>query len=225
MRESYVEYILADCKYDRIACACTAYVSTNDFIMAAKSGIRKSYILGQGNIVNALRNYLREQAGSTFSVDAQKLYSRCSIKTDYLYRQNENRTDIDYDELFELLVDINWLVASVWIAERKQSTDVQLERNMAVIHTRLRDSLENDFRRRAYWYEEQCSCIEEAGKLRNQFLPGICSNPEVRNYIPMSTYEREETLRQTKNNSIQTLALYYALTATLIKSEKIRRIR
>lgn len=225
MRESYVEYILADCKGDRISCVCKAYVSTNALITAAKSGIRRSYILGQGNIVNALRNYLREHAGSDFSVDAQKLYNRCSIKTDNMYRRNENRTDIDYDELFELLVDINWLVASIWTAEIKQSSDVPLERNMAVIHTLLRDSLENDFRQRAYWYEEQCSCIEESGKLRNQFLPGMCSNPEVQHYIQMSTYEREAVLRQTRNHSVQALALYYALTATLIKSEEIRRMR
>lgn len=224
MRESYVEYILADCKGDRISCVCKAYVSINALITAAKSGIRRSYILGQGNIVNALRTYLREHAGSDFSVDAQKLYNRCSIKTDNMYRRNENRTDIDYDELFELLVEINWIVASIWTAEIKQSSYIPLERNMAVIHTRLRDSLENDFRQRAYWYEEQCSCIEVSGKLRNQFLPGMCSNPEVQHYIQMSTYEREAVLRQTRNHSVQVLALYYALTATLIKSEEIRRM-
>ena len=113
MRESYVEYILADCKGDRISCVCKAYVSINALITAAKSGIRRSYILGQGNIVNALRTYLREHAGSDFSVDAQKLYNRCSIKTDNMYRRNVNRTDIDYDDLFELLVEINWIVASI----------------------------------------------------------------------------------------------------------------
>lgn len=225
MRESYVEYILADCKGDRISSVCAAYDSTDDLIMAAKLGIRKSYILGQGNIVYALRNYLRKQAKIAFSVDARKLYNRCSIRTDYMYHQNENQTDIDYDELFELLVDINWIVGSIWAAERKYSSDVLLERNMAVIHTRLRDALENNFRQRAYWYEEQCSYIEESGKLKNQFLPGLCSNPEIQHYIPMSAYEREDAIRQTINHSVQALALYYALTATLIKSEEIRRMR
>lgn len=225
MRESYVEYILADCKCDRISCVCAAYDSTDDLIMAAKSGIRKSYILGQGNIVYALRNYLRKQKKIVFSVDARKLYNRCLSKTDYMYHQNENRTDIDYDELFELLVDINWLVASICTAERKQSLDVPLERNMAVIYTWLRDALENDFRQQAYWYEEQCCYIEESGKLKNQFFPGLCSSQEIQHYIPMNVYEREDAIKQARNNSVQTMALYYALTATLIKSEKIRRMR
>lgn len=225
MRESYVEYILADCKCDRISCVCAAYDSTDDLIMAAKSGIRKSYILGQGNIVYALRNYLRKQKKIVFSVDARKLYNRCLSKTDYMYHQNENRTDIDYDELFELLVDINWLVASICTAEGKQSLDVPLERNMAVIYTWLRDALENDFRQQAYWYEEQCCYIEESGKLKNQFFPGLCYSQEIQHYIPMNVYEREDAIKQARNNSVQTMALYYALTATLIKSEKIRRMR
>ncbi len=225
MRESYVEYILADCKCDRISCVCAAYDSTDDLIMAAKSGIRKIYILGQGNIVYALRNYLRKQKKIVFSVDARKLYNRCLSKTDYMYHQNENRTDIDYDELFELLVDINWLVASICTAERKQSLDVPLERNMAVIYTWLRDALENDFRQQAYWYEEQCGYIETAGKLKNQLFPGLCFVSDVQQYIQMSADERKEKLEQARNSSVYALALYYALTATLVKSEEIRGMR
>ncbi len=226
MRESYIEYILGDCKGNRISHYCTAYATTDDFIAAAKAGVcGRRYILGQGTIIYAMQNYLDEQRGTVFSEDAKKIYDRCVNRTDCMYRQNRTQTDINYDEMFELLVDVNWLVASIWAAGRKQGVDVPLERNMAVVHTRLPNVLENDFRKQAYWYEEQRGYIEEAGKLKNQLLPGLCFSPEVQQYITMSTDERDKILRQAKDRSVYALALYYALTATLVKSEEIRRMQ
>ena len=226
MRESYVEYILGECKSDRISHYCTAYATADDFIAAAKSGFcGKRYILGQGNIIYALRNYLDERRGTDFSEDAKKLYNRCVSRTDDMFSLNRERKNVNYDELFELLVDVNWLVASIWTAQKKQRVNILLERNIDAIHTRLRNALENDFRQQAYWYEEQCGYIEESGKLRNQLFQGMCSNPEVQQYIPMSADERDKVLRQAKDCSVYALALYYALTATLVKSEEIRRMR
>ena len=226
MRESYVEYILGECKSDRISHYCTAYATSDDLIQAAKSEFcGKRYILGQGNIIYALQNYLDEQRETVFSQDAKKLYNRCVSRTDDMFSLNRDRKNVNYDELFELLVDVNWLVASIWTVQKKQRVNVPLESNIDVIYTRLRNALENDFRQQAYWHEEQCGYIEEAGKLKNQVFPGLCFSPEVQQYIPMSADERDKVLRQAKDNSVYALALYYALTATLVKSEEIRRMR
>lgn len=226
MKENYVEYILADCKGDRISRTCITHAITDAFIMAAKAKFcgQRYIILDQGNIIYALRDYLNEQRESAFSEDAKKLYDRCTSKVDDMFSQKWNRINVSYDELFELLVDINWLVSSIWTAEKKQRVDIPLEKNMEVVHTRLRDALENNFRQQAYRYEEQCGYIEESAKVKNQFFSGLCFDPEVQKYIPLSTYEREELLRQLRDLSVQKMTLYYALTATLIKSEKIRRV-
>ena len=148
-------------------------------------------------------------------IDAKKLLARCQRKI------NENCT---YEELFTVLSDFLWVMASHKALENNRTgliDDGLAERSLVTAWiTEWKQETEN--------VQYDLDCMNEAYNLplSKQIFSGLISNPDVAKYVNRD-YIAYEDFKQRINDCrryiMKRQQLYYAFMATVIYREDLRR--
>ena len=146
MPESYLEYALDICSDFIISKFCLLYKTKIELLNAARKGFNgEKYILGQGLLILGLRDLFSDDGYFIYNKlnnDSKKLYLRCKKSIDNMLEINFRQVDISKEEMFGVLVDVNWLLVSNYIhLKEKQTGKVALREDIASIRIETKNAL------------------------------------------------------------------------------------
>ena len=133
--------------------------------------------------------------------------------------------DVDYDTLFDTLVELNWLLASICYNARIARCELVLLIESSGLTRRWTMKALEDLWLSAEMARNRYMKFEEAASLKCRMLPGLYVDKEVQLML-QDGYSRDDFLNISKEcdeRNIEFRALYYALTATAALSEEYRR--
>lgn len=230
--ESYVEYTLSRCSDTVLLSVCDLFRTKADLISAAQKGFNGTeYILGQGLLVLAAKDFISENGyivSDELGKDANKVLSRFYRNLMDMNAKNRQYFDIDREEMFNVLTDLNWLLSSKYYYVQKQrSGKIDLLISHSMIRIWLKKALNEVLYEAAIYDEERCKQYESAQLTRYQIFSGCYPDQQVRElYAQGYTGSDFKELRaQAHECSIRRMALFYGLTATAERAEEIRIMR
>ena len=190
MADSYFDYVLSKCGLQRIRRVCKRYTTRAQL----QKSVTETWndhpsIIKDADLLYALSDLFQDR--EMFRVcdvvgDSLIIYNRCKdslndIRTNWL-----NKQGLDYDALFNVLVDLCWLLASNAFSERNGSRIVTLLSN----HDQINESLYSflDFLYDAAIKEHNESVYVGEGinaKNEHPFIPALYDNryEESKRYI------------------------------------------
>ena len=130
MAGTYFDYVLSKCRSQGIKRVCERYT--------IRAHLQKSVtetwndhpsILKDGDLLYALRDLFQDREMlqvCDVAGDSMILYTRCKKSLDGIRTSWRNREGLDYDALFNVLVDLCWLLASKAFSERNGYRTVTL---------------------------------------------------------------------------------------------------
>ncbi len=231
LTESYLEYCIENCEDTDIAIFSDIYKTKKDLFNAAKQGFNGcDDILGQGNIIIASKSVLLDEGlvcYENFNRDTRKLYDRFVHNISKLNDDNSKRIDVDKDFLFDTLVDLNWLISSLFkpIAENSVSGEIALIVSYPERCIWLKKAL-NILYNTALRDKETGEHYKEAHSGLYTIFTGAIPYREVKDYIVATNATSSDLIKQERhfyNESIEYMALYYALITTAAVYERIRK--
>ncbi len=232
MVKSYFEYTLEQCSESVIPAVCSLFKTKTKLLEAATKGFNgNDHILGQGWLILAAVDFIAEHGYIGFSEldsDAKKLYARCERNLKEMKQENRNHIDIDREKLFNVLVELNWLLSSKYThIQRRESGLISLLESPSIIRIGLRKGLAEVLYETALYDKGKSEQYGTAQLTRYAFLPGMHPDSQVRDLFAQgyTSSNFKELQEQARECSIQKMALFYGLTATAAKAEQIRRIR
>ena len=229
MINSYVENILSGCRDISFQRVCEVFGSSSEMINDAKKGCgRLSNILDQGYLIPAAL-CLVENSGCfkrmELSGDADIVFNRVDNKLCKMNSEIINHNILIYEDIFNVLVELNWLLASKCFYEEKR-----LIGKIGLINPSKRTLWEKKALK-YYIYDnivflnDRCDQYESAQSLTFQLLPGLHPDSEVRdlykNGCTAFGFKNLQTDAQTE--IIRYRALFYGLTATSVRAYEMRR--
>ena len=231
MVQSYFEYTLKQCDDSVIPDVCIPYKTKSELLKKATTGFNGNrYILGRDRLVSAAAELIAENGYIVISAlgrDAEKLYLRIERNIKEMEKKIWNHIDIDQERLFDILVDLNWLISSIYIHEQRgERGDISLLTSSTTICKGIKKGLSEVLYENALYEQDRSEQYETAQMTRYAFLPGMHPDPQVRDYFGQGyTYSDFKSLQEkARECSIRKMALFYGLTATAAKAEQIRRM-
>lgn len=231
MKESYVEYIISQCSDLVVASVCSRFKTKEELLKAALKGINgRTYILGQWNILSHSFDIVDKSYIDVhrLSYDAKKLHRRIHNNFQIMKNEAKNHCYIDKERLFDALVDLNWLIASYYkYDENEHQEQIPLLDNSLQIRDELKNALDDLFYDDALYFIERSQQYESATKIGYQIFNGLHPDAEVRELYSQgyTGNDFKERKKQALDCGVKNMALYFALTATLARTEQIRRMR
>mgnify|MGYP004614699519 CR=1 FL=1 len=215
------------CQYIISKCAAKVCSPATDGIFRTTKAFLDSYENSQSFLVSArvrdqrilewAAEVVDEQIyeSADLGPDAKKLLSRCQRKV------KEIRT---YEELFTVLSDFLWIMASRKSSENRKTTLIDDSIRERTLATAWITEWEEDIKNAQY----DLDCMNEAEHLpiSKQIFSGLISNPDVakyvnREYISYEDFKQRIVACQTYIMKRQ--QLYYAFMATVIYREDLMR--
>lgn len=231
MVKSYVEYILLDCDDSSVSRVSTRFKTKDEFLSSAMKGFNgKSNILGQGYLINSAVGLAGENgylSSRNLGRDAEKVHLRCTNHLGKMYRENRACTDVDREQMFNVLTDVNWLLSSKYFHDHKNRNGlVTLLESPIMIRIWAKNALEDVLYRTALEAGERSKQYETAQLFRYQISPLFHRDPEVRAMLSQgyAPSDFKELQLKAHDESIEFMALFYGLTATAARAENIRRM-
>lgn len=229
--ESYFEYILAQCSDTVIPRVCFGVKTKEQLISSAQNGFNgEPYILGQHWLISAADDLLSVDGYLTyddFGNDGQKVHIRCKRALDEMLNENWQHIDIDKDRLFDVLVEVNWLLASKhYHVQNQKSGPVLLLGTLASVFLWTKKALNEIVLKNALCEQDRMEQYKTAQLKRYQVFRGCHPDQEVRDFYAQGyTYSDFKELQdQARNSGIRHMALFYGLTATAAFAEELRRM-
>lgn len=232
MAKSYFDYALSQYKTQAINKICKRFQT--------KSGLKKSAIevwkeypsiTDDSELMHDISLFLSRDVvngASDVMDDSLELYNRCETTFEQMNHSWKTSGYINYDALFDCLVDLCWLLASVSFSNRNHNRDIKLLDNRDQIRDSLCLVLESIYVDAIRNHNESVY-ISEGIRAKNEhpFMPTLYKNqyPESEAYI-RSDYTRSELLDAKREHEYQCnyfLTIYYALTATAAFSDDVWR--
>lgn len=232
MADTYFDYVLSKCRSQGIKRVCERYsIRANLQKSVSETWNDHPSIIKDGDLLYALRNLFQDR--EMFRVcdvtgDSLIIYNRCKDSLNDIRTNWRNRQGLDYDALFNVLVDLCWLLASNAFSECNRYSKVTLLSNHEQINESLRSFL--DFLYDAAIKEHNESVyVGEGINAKNEypFIPALYDNryEESMRYIRSDSTcsELQDAKGQYEYWCNYHLALYYGLTATAILADQIYR--
>ena len=232
MTDTYFDYVLSKCKTQRIRRVCERY-STREQLQKSvtETWNDHSSIIKDGELLFALRDLF--QNGKLFRVcnvtgDSLIVFNRCKKSLDDIRTKWCNRGGLDYDALFNMLVELCWLLASNAVSERSGYRNVILLSNHDQLNKSLRSFLDRLYDAALKEYNESVYIGEGiSAKSEHPIIPALYDNryEESMRYIRSDSTrsELQDTKDQYEYWCNYHLALYYGLTATAALADQIYR--
>lgn len=231
MTDSYFEYCIKQCEDMDIVSVCDIYKTKAEILKAAQEGFNGSErILGQVHLIRAASSFLQDNGFVCYENlgrDIKRLYDRFMNNIMELKEINSKCIDVDRETMFNVMIDFNWLLSSLYKAfsERSQSKVALLD-----------SSNERD-----YWFQkavveeiyngalrdkEYSEHFKEAQGFKYSIFTGMIPYKEVNDYLAVAgdSYtglRQQETYYRTE--SVDYMALFFGVIATAALAEKIRR--
>lgn len=223
MAGTYFDYIILQCRTQGVGSVC-AVVSTRKALMGkANSGFNGcNNITADWRLFETVKVCLDNHGiidPNPLSRDALEVYNRCRA---VVFADSS----INYDRFFDLLVDFNWLQASIQNAKNESSRYVDLLSNPIKIRSSLKEYLLGVYND-AIRDSNECVYIGEAIQAKGKIFTGLYpfQYEESRYYasLDFTTSDLESMQQDKKENSHKGMALFFGLTATAALAENIRK--
>ena len=156
------------------------------------------------------------------------IYTRCKESLDDIRTNWRNRKVLDYDALFNVLVDLCWLLASNSFSERNRHSNVALLSNHDQINKSLSSYLDALYNAAINEHNESVYVSEGINaKNEHPIIPTLYDNcyEESMRYIRSDSTrsELQDLKGQYEHWCNYHLSLYYGLTATAALADQIFR--
>ena len=223
MPDTYFESTLSKCRSIVIKDVCSHYSTRNKLMKSVSeewggySRIDKDYELIDA--VDALFKHGELSHFSDFVGDSRIIYSRCRRFISTVREKRLNGESLDYNHLFDGLVNLCWLLSSVYNCKQRFNNSVCLLRDPGQIRESIKTYLD-DTRKIAIDEHNETIYITEGinAKKEHPWFPALYDNkyPRSAYYIQSgwTTQDLEDRKRNLKRECSLNLALYYGLTAT-----------
>ena len=223
MADTYFDYVLSQCRTQGIGSICKVFPTRKALMEKANSGFNGcNNITADWRLFEIVKICLGNHEiidPNALGRDALEIYNRCRAVA-------FSNGSINYEQFFDLLVDFNWLQASIQNAKNESSKYVDLLSNPVKIRSSLKEYL-LDVYYDAVRDSNECIYIHEAIQAKRKFLPGLYSfkYEESRYYISpdFMTSDLKTMLQDRRKNSHKGMALFFGLTVTAALTEEIRR--
>lgn len=223
MGETYFEYALSKNKKHTIKNVCKRYQLPIQ-LKRSMGEDWKNYenITNDSDLIYAISDSLRSWniiKQCDFAGDSLDLYNRCLNSFGEIKRNWYSRKQLDYDRLFDVLVDICWLFASIRHSERENERYVKLLSNIDQICDSIKEYLEDQYEMAIQYHNESVFIGEGiAAKREHMIFPGLYEYQyeQSRKYIHSSdTVDGLIGLKEDNQYLCQKcLTVYYELTIT-----------
>lgn len=222
MANTYFDYVLSQCRTQGISAICEVVSTRKALTDMANSGFNGcKNITADWRLTETVEDCLynhRKIDPNALSRDALEIYNRC--------RAISFSDGINYDRLFDMLVDFNWLQASIQNAKKEPPRSIELLSDPIRIRCSLKEYL-LDVYTGAVQDSNDCVYIDEAIQAKGKFFTGLFpfKHEESRYYASPDfiTSDLRSIQQDRRENSHKGMALFFGLTATAALAENIRR--
>lgn len=221
--ENYFEEIVSQCRMSNIKLICLRYTDLSELKKSIKTewgsykGITEdSRLLCSLEEMFQYNEFLNEINAAG---DFKEVYDRCIKSFDELIRRWRNNKGLAYESLFDVLVDLNWVVASVDHCEKNYRRKAELLIDYEQIRWSLLSYLDSLYVQAIKLHNESVYIGEGiTAKEEHPYFPSRYMNRyrESERYIS-SEYNKSELISlksKYKHQCIGYLAVYYGLTVT-----------
>lgn len=204
MADTYFDYVLSQCRTQAISSICEVASTCNALAKMADSGFyRCRNIKADWRLFETVKDCLNNTEiidPDALGHDALEVYNKCR----FVAFSDES---INYDRCFDMLVDLNWLQASIRNAKIESLRYTELLSDPIRIRSSLKEYL-FDVYNNAVQDSEACDYIEKEINAKGKL------------------FKRSELMKKWQDrmiNSHKGMALFFGLTATAALAESIRR--
>lgn len=223
MSETYFEYTLSQCRTQIIKTVCDVVPTRAALQKKAQEGFN-----GCRNITADRR--LMETVAVCFQnpeiINPDQLDDDCNIVFERCRRTVLSGENLEYEKVFDLLVEVNWLLASIQHNKARRTRNIPLLNDPKLIRDCIREHLLGLYNSAIDDYNE-CIYIDEALQARKKFFQGLYpfKYEESKRYLSLDILHSElEALRNDyQGNGICKMALFFGLTVTAALENEIRR--
>lgn len=221
MADTYFDYALSKCRISSISSVCRVYSTLNDLQDGATDGFNGcSNITADRRLLNAVSACVKNIINpNRLDKDALTLYERCRERV-----FSDDR--MGYDNCFDSLIDLNWLLASIQNADENNQRRVSLLIGSAKVNNYIREHLLNLYNS-AVRDNNECVYIKEAMQARRKFFSGLYDFQfeESKKYLSQEFQysDLEKIESEFRDESICKMSLFFGLTATAVLEQNIRR--
>ena len=233
MINSYFEYALINCRTHVITSVCERYQLKEKLIESVnKEWGEYKGITYDRNMLLSIQSLFEPEGvldEGCYSGDSLILFDRCVSVYSSIRESLRKDKLVDYDSLFNSLVDICWLVASVYNSNMKNDKYVILLSNQKDIRDSAKSFLESVYVKAIQNHNEMVYITEAINaKKEHPLFTGLYDNQfEESEYYIQSNMTQKELLHiknMHKSDCRTNLSMYYCLTATAVLAENIRRL-
>lgn len=232
MADSYFEYTLSKCKSSVIKTVCARY-QLKQWLQKSVKEEWSNYgeITNDSELIYEVAELFRRGEllrCCDVNGDSRIIYDRCISSILDIRINWRNGNGLDYDNLFDALADVCWMVASVYASERGRKENVILLCNQKQINESLRDYLEFLYDAAIHEHNESVY-IGEGIQAKNEH-PFLRYKYEYKYAESLRYINSDLTIQELENRKqlqkgfcSRHLTLYYGLTATAALADNIRK--
>lgn len=232
MSDTYFEYTLLQCRSQKISNVCSRFSIRKrllDSISEEWGGYNR--IIRDYELMDAVDDIFRFgeiTKGCGANEDFSNLYSRCESDYYALRRAWKNREGLDYDRLFDALVELCWLIASAYNSNQSNNRYIVLLDNRKQIVESVKLYLDDLYANAIQDHNESVYIAEAIRhKKEHTLAPSFFDSqyPQSDWYIRegWTTKALEYEQQNFKTRCSLQLAQYYGLTATAALADNIGR--
>lgn len=232
MADTYFNYTLSNCESLIIKNICERFPTIIKLKSSASNDwIEYKEILCDSEIVRAISVFFEQSKEHDIGIylgDSQIIYNRCNSAFLHLREEWGKGKVLDYDRLFDILVDVNWILASRYDSIQNNQRYVYLLSDQSRMRKAIRLFLDTVYVSAINYHNESIYVTEGIeAKKQHPFIPWLYDNQynESYKYIrsDITLKELQEGKTFCKNACRNNLTMYYCLTATAALAESIRR--
>ena len=223
----YFNYIYSLCRSHSINNVCQIYRTKEELLSAEQKELKRLTRDGDLELIITSINNIEEEIEDVavpLSKDANVVYKRCKTRLRDLKHSIKANGKIDYETMFDVMIDYCWLLASIQSSLEKEYDNIQLLSYLDSVDVFITRYLAEKYQD-AQEDKKEISYIKEARRERKHILPTYPTNSNVRKYMSRSfrhsDLDREEHFYRT--SSTEKLLIFYGMTITSIKVAELRR--
>ena len=232
MTNTYFEYALSNCKSQVIKRVCERYSTKGKLIESVENewgDYRR--IISDRAVLQAIQTLFGSRGildESFYSADSLVLYERCASVYSEIMCSWRKENAIEYERLFNSLIDICWLIASTYSSNTRKERYVILLSDQNIIHDSIRSFLESVYETAISDHNEGVYISEGINaKKEHLFFPWLYDNRFDQSMYYIRSDMTSRDLQYRKDEYVMDcrtrLSIYYSLTATAALAENIRR--
>ncbi len=232
MTNTYFEYALSSCKSQVIKRFCERYSTKNKLIESVdKEWGEYRWIINDRSVLQAIQTLFGQRGildESFYLSDSLVLYERCVSTYSEIMSSWRKDNAIEYERLFDSLIDICWLIASTFCSDTRKERYVILLSDQNILQDSIKSFLESVYVTAIRDHNEGVYISEGINaKKEHLFFPWLYDNQYDQSIYYIRSDMTSRDLQYRKDEYVMdcrtSLSIYYSLTATIVLADNIRR--